>query len=314
MAVITGILGGCAADKKETTSKKEIKMAGILMQSDIEWFKYIQAGMEDAAEKYNVDLVIGNAEMQVLKESDLVDTYAAQGMDAIMLSALDSEASIPALERANEKGVKIINYNTVVNSDVMKQFVGIDNFQLGAQMGKYVADYVVSEMGGKAKVAMVTISMFEVGIQRAEGFLSETKKVPGIEIVAEQDAADPVEGASVVETIIQANDDLDIIWAANDGGAMGAIVGVNAKNKNSQIKIFGTDMSLQAANALLDENNPLFAVSTQQPYEIGYYSVEQAVKAINGDEFEAEVIVPLDMYDKKDIKKVNDYLEKFKDL
>jgi ABC-type sugar transport system substrate-binding protein len=299
---------------KSSNGTKKLKMAGILMQSDVEWFKYIQMGMEDAAKKYNVDLTIGNANMQVTDESNLVDTYASQGMDAVMLSALDTKASAPAIKRAEDKGVKVVDYNTNVDPSVQKYFVGIDNTKLGAQAGKALVDYVEKNMNGKAKVAMVTLSMFEVGKQREQGFMSEVKKDPGIQIVAKADASNPQDGANVTETMLQGHPDVDLVWGANEGGAVGAVVGVKSKGLDNKIKIFGTDMSIQTGKYILDSKNPYYYVSTQQPYEIGYKSVEVAVKAVKGQKPAAETIVPLDSFSKADTNKIQQYLDKYKNL
>lgn len=281
------------------------RIAGVMMAADIEWFRYIDAGMRAAAEEEGVSYVTGNAEMDVVQEGNLIDTYTAQQYDAIIVSALDSSASLPAINRAKESGVTIINYNTMPPGS--EYFIGIDNYQLGYQMGEYLADYIEREGVQDPKIALVTISMFEVGIQRRDGFVDAISRIDGIEFVAEQDAAEPTAGADVVETILQANPDLDFIWAANEGGAIGAVVGVSSAGRD-EVLVFGTDMSLQAAQYLLDESSPLYAVSTQQPYQIGYQALKTAVSVLRGESVGAEVIVPLDLYSKDDVERVQGYL------
>ena len=55
------------------------------------------------------------------------------------------------------RAMKLVNYNSTINSPIMTTFVGVDNYELGAQMGRYVAKYVADQMGGKAKIALLTI-------------------------------------------------------------------------------------------------------------------------------------------------------------
>lgn len=289
-----------------------VRVAGIMMASDVEWFRYIDAGMSAAAAEEGIDYVNGNAEMDVVKEGNLIDTYTAQGFDGIIVSALDSSASLPAIERAKEAGVTVINYNTTPPG--MDYFIGIDNYNLGYQMGEYLANYIEENGIENPKLAMVTISMFEVGIQRAEGFLDGISGVEDLEIVAEQDAAGPEGGADVVETILQANPDLDFIWAANEGGAVGAVVGVTTSGRADDVMVFGTDMSAQAAQYLLDEESPLYAVSTQQPYQIGYQSMKTAAAVLRGEEAPSEVIVPLDLYSKADLSRVEEYVAEAEEI
>lgn len=312
LAVMVLVSGVAFAGGQPEAADDGYRVAGIMMQSDVEWFRYINAGMEAAAAEEGVDYVSGNANLDVVQEGNLIDTYAAQQFDAVIVSAIDSSASLPAINRAKEAGVTVINYNT--NPPGYDYFIGIDNYQLGYQMGEYLADYIRENNIEAPKIAMITISMFEVGIQRAEGFLDAIRVIDDVEIVAEQDASGPERGADVTETILQANPDLDFIWAANEGGAIGAVVGVNARGMSDEILVFGTDMSIQAAQYLLDETSPLYAVSTQQPYQIGYQSMKAAVDVLDGEVVPSEIIVPLDLYSKEDLDRVEDYLAEAQEI
>ena len=179
-------------------------------------------------------------------------------------------------------------------------------------MGRYVADYVTTNLDGKAKIALLTIPKYEVGQQRREGFVAEISKVPGIEIVAEQEGELPEPSANTLETILQANPDVSIVWAANEGGTVGAITAVRASG--AAVKVFGTDMSLQTAAALLDANSGLVAVSTQDPFTIGYRSAQLALAKIAGEAVPAEEIVPLQMFTTDKPEDVTAYLDKYKAL
>lgn len=318
LLLVTVLMVACSNNdnngKNGASGDAEYEIAGILMQSDVEWFKVVEQGMKDAAEKYNVKLTIGNSDSDITEEANLIDTYAAQGKDAVLVSAVDVSASTEAVKRAIEKDVLVVNYNTHIEDDVEEYFVGIDNFDLGYQGGEALVKYVDEHLDGKAKVAMITLSMFGIGIERGDGFLEAVKDHPGIEVVAQQDASGPEEGANVTETILQANPDIDLIWAANEGGAIGAVVGAESKGLANKIKVFGTDISLQSADYLLDEDSPYYAVSTQLPYEIGYNAMETAVKALKGESVEKETIVSLDLYSKEDLEKIKEYVEENKDF
>ncbi len=303
--------GGLVMAGAEAESDDTVRVAGIMMASDVEWFRYIDAGMRTAAEEEGLEYISGNAEMDVVQEGNLIDTYVAQQFDAVIVSALDSSASLPAINRAKDAGVQVINYNT--NPPGYDYFIGVDNYDLGFQMGEYFAEYVAANDIADPTIALVTISMFEVGIQRRDGFVDATANVPGLTIVAEQDAANPTDGADVVETILQGNPGLDYIWAANEGGAIGAVVAVNSSGRDD-VLVFGTDMSLQAAQYLQDPDSPLFAVSTQQPFQIGYQSIKTAAAVIRGESVPSEVIVPLDLYSKQDPARVDEYLSEAADI
>jgi ABC-type sugar transport system substrate-binding protein len=268
--------------------------------------------MRAAAQKDGATLLVANSQGQVDTEASMVDNFVSRNVNAIVISALNADASVPALKRATDAGIKLVNYNSQINSPIMSSFVGVNNNQLGAMMGKFVVDYVNTNMHGKAKIALLTVPKYEPGQQRRDGFVAEISKDPGIQIVAEQEGMLPEPAANTLETILQAHPDTDIVWAANEGGVVGAISAKHADH--SPIKIFGTDMSLQVAKALLEPGSDVVAIATQDPYTIGYRSVEIAVAKVQGKPTDKEVIVPLQMFTAADAGPVKDYLAKYQQL
>lgn len=307
IALMATLMMGTAAQADDP-----VTIGAVQMVAEHEWFRTIELGMQEAADEAGATLLVANAQGQVDTEAAMVDTFVARGVDAILISALNGDASVPALKRAVDSGVVLINYNTTINSPTMTTFVGVDNRELGAQMGRYVADRVTADMDGKAKIALLTIPKYEVGVQRRDGFVEEISKVPGIEIVAEQEGELPELSANTLETILQANPDLDLVWTANEGGLVGAIAAKRASG--ADIGIYGTDMSLQVAAALLDPESGVKAVSTQDPYTIGYQSVKLALEKKKGSDIPGESIVPLEMFSADQPDTVNAYLEKYKAL
>ncbi|MBV9391117.1 MAG: substrate-binding domain-containing protein [Verrucomicrobia bacterium] len=295
-----------------TINAKDITLGAVQMVAEHEWFRTIELGMKAAAEKEGAKVLVGNARGQVDTEAQLVDNFVGRGVDAVIISALNPSSSVPALKRAVDDGVKLINYNTTIDSPIMTTFVGVDNSELGAQMGRYVADYVKNKMGGTAKIALIEIQKYEAGRQRRDGFVKEISQVPGISIVAEQEGELPDPAANVVETILQGHPETQLLWAANEGGLVGAITG--AKPSAGKVKIFGTDMSLQVANALLNPGSGLLAVSTQDPYTIGYTSAELAIAKVKGEKTPAKVLVPLQMFTADNPDAVRAYIAKYQAL
>lgn len=306
------LCGAASLTFTPVTNAKDITIGAVQMVAEHEWFRTIELGIKAAAEKQGAKVLVGNARGQVDTEAQLVDDFVGRGVDAIIISALNPNSSVPALKRAVDEGVKLVDYNTTINSPIMTTFVGVDNMELGAQMGRYVADYVKNKMGGTAKIALIEIQKYEAGRQRRDGFVKEISQVPGITIVAEQEGELPDPAANVVETILEGHPETQLIWAANEGGLVGAITG--AKSRQGKVKIFGTDMSLQVANALLDSNSGLSAVSTQDPYTIGYKSGELAIAKVKGEQTPAKVLIPLQMYSADKPDEIKAYITKYQSL
>ena len=92
--------------------------------------------------------------------------------------------------------------------------------------------------------------------------------------------------------ILTAHPDLDIIWAANEGGTVGAVMAVKNAGKAGRVVVYGTDTSEQLASFLLSDDGVLLAITGQQPFAIGSKAVEAALRVLRGEPVEKRVSLP----------------------
>jgi ABC-type sugar transport system substrate-binding protein len=124
---------------------------------------------------------------------------------------------------------------------------------------------------------------------RTNGFKSEIVKLEGVEIVAEQDAWLAEQAVKKVGDILTANPDINVVWSANEGGTVGAVMAVKNAGKAGKVAVFGTDTGEQLADFLLDDANILQAVTGQRPFEMGSMAVEAAVRVLRGEKVEKKI-------------------------
>jgi ABC-type sugar transport system substrate-binding protein len=284
------MIAGCAK-KNDASSHKRI--AGIVFQED-QFFRLVLFGMRDAAKNAGVELLEANSAGRPDKEIQLVNTYIAQGVDAIVISPLSARASISALERARSKGITVITYNTTIEDSIPASFVESDQVELGASTGRAARAYIDSVCGGKATVALLGFlsQAPEIYYQRKEGFVREITKLPGVRVVAEQDAWLAEQAVKKAGDILTAHPDVNLIWAANEGGTVGAVMAVKNSGRTGRVAVFGTDASDQLADFLLAEEPVLQAVTGQQPFLIGTRSVQAALAALKKEPVEKKVSLP----------------------
>ncbi|MBF9014626.1 MULTISPECIES: substrate-binding domain-containing protein [unclassified Oceanispirochaeta] len=279
------------AEGQKDKGEDKIVIAGIVFQDD-QFFNVIQKGMQAAADDLGVELLLANSNNKQDKEMELVNTYIARGVDAIVISPLSESASIAPLKRADDKGIKVITYNSPLGADFPVSYVNSSQSELGSGSGKVARGYIDRNLDGEIQVATLAFKSLlpEISDMRVNGFLNEITDLPGVKVVSQQDAWLAEDALAKAGDILTANPDLDIIYAANDGGTVGAVMAV--KNAGKDVVVFGIDASEQLANFLKDESNILQATTGQQPFQIGYQSVEFAVKAIKGEPVEETIIVP----------------------
>jgi len=285
-----------------------VKIGAILLDTKHEWFAEVIQGMKGAEKELGVEVKIMSSDSDVAKESDLIDNFIAQGINAISISPQSDEASVPAFERAVSEGIPVVTWNSKVNSPESKYFVGVNNYDLGAKTGEYTVNYIKEKMNGTAKIAVIGTSKYSVGIDRVKGFVDQVKQLEGVEIVAQQDAEFKELGLSVTESILEAHPETQIVWCWNQGALLGSLAALKGKG-NKDILLMGTDMSIDLARAMLETDSFLLAITTQQPFEIGYTSIKNAVELAQTGKTATEVLVPLKTYtldNKEDIQKYLD--------
>ena len=146
--------------------------------------------------------------------------------------------------------------------------------------------FTVSLLGGKGKVVELEgIAGTSAARDRGQGF-NDAIAGTEIEVVAKQVADfDRTQGLSVMENILQAQPEIDAVFAHNDEMALGAQKAIEASGR--EIIIVGFD-----AIAAVKEGK-MSATVAQQPSLIGELGVETAKKILDGES--VEDFVPVDL-------------------
>ncbi len=227
------------------------------------FFVTLKEGAEEAAAKAGVKLVILDAQDDSAKMTAAMEDLVQQKVDAILVNPTDSDAVTPSIMKANEAGIPVLT---------------IDR---GAS-------------GGKGKVVeLVGIPGTSAARDRGQGFNDAMKAYPGIEIVASQ-AADfsRDKGLKVFENILQAQPEIDGVFAHNDEMILGAVAAAEAAGRTG-IVFVGFDAVDDAVAAV--KEGKLAATVAQQPAVIGAMGVEKAAALLAGEELPEFIPVPLQL-------------------
>ena len=298
----------------DASSKKDkVNIGAVMFARDIEYWQLVEAGMKAAAKESKVSISVQASDRDLATEAALIDQMKVRGVNTLVISPLDADASTATLMKAKNAGMTIMQYNTKVNSDDsdLQHFVGVDNATLGKASGEAAVEYIRSELDGKAKIALMTGGTTTTGPVRRKAFTDAVGTLPGVEVVTEAEAETPEIGAQAFRTILQAHPDVDLVWAWN-GSALAGAAAVAGK-ANSSIKIVGVDMSEQVANIMSTSDSPILAVADQHSYDVGYQAVVNAVKLAQGKSVPAAQEVKPVVYeagDKEQLQMFRDELAK----
>ncbi len=268
-------------------------IAGMVFQED-QFFKLLSAGYEAAAKDMGYDIQLTNTNNDQSKETEALNTYSAQGVVGVAISPLNTQVSPAAVEDAHNAGMEIAVCNAAIDAfPYAVASFSADNVSFCKQTGeaavkfiqeKYEADRVL-----KIGVVQFKTQVPEQSADRVKGFFSALDEA-GIkyEIVSDQDAWLQDMAVETAGDMISANPDLDLIYAANDGGTVGSVMAVENAGKAGQIFVFGTDGSEQIVSLLKADTNILQAVTAQDAFQIGYSTVEALINKLEGKTVEGE--------------------------
>jgi len=291
-------------------------IAGIVFQQDI-YMKTVLAGMRAAAKEGHAELLEANSDNKVEKEAQIIDTFIARGVNAIVITALHPSNSAAALERARAKGITVIAVGSSVDkAGVVQSFKKSSDKDIGLSTGTEAARFIQEKLDGKANVAILAFKSMLPGQSndRTGGFLENAGKGTQIKVVAEQDAWLPEKAVAVAGEVLSRHPEINVIYAANEGGTVGAMQAVKNAGKEGKVFVFGTDGSEQLARGLLANDNVLQATTAQQPFVVGRSGVRDALTVLQGKAVKAEETIPVKLLARADKNIVQAFLKEQKNL
>ena len=280
---------GCkiTIDGEEATNNKVSAANGSIGLSistqNNPFFVTLAEGAKKAAKELGVELTVVDAGDDVTKQTSDIEDLVSKNISVLIVNPVDSDAVTGAVEAAMAKGVKVISVDRAVNGVEIDCQIASDNVA-GAELA---TQYIVDTLGEGIKVAELQgVPGASASIDRGQGFhnIADAK----MEVVASQTANfDRTEGMTVMENMLQANSNIQAVFAANDEMALGAAEAVAGAGKD--VLIVGFDATDDAVEAI--KAGKMDATIAQQPELIGATAVQNAAKLIGGESIPASIPV-----------------------
>ncbi|MFO7311973.1 MAG: substrate-binding domain-containing protein, partial [Bacillota bacterium] len=178
------------------------------------FFVDLREGAEEKAAELGVQLRVVDAQDDSARMLAGIEDLIAAGVDVLLINPTDSAAVIPGVLAANRAGIPVITVDRAADGGVVVSHIASDNV-LG---GRMAAELIVKASGGKAKVVELEgIPGTTAARERGQGFNEVISQYPGIVVVARQEAGfDRARGLTVMENILQAQPEIDFVFAHND--------------------------------------------------------------------------------------------------
>ncbi|WP_273327284.1 sugar ABC transporter substrate-binding protein [Vallitalea guaymasensis] len=302
-------------DDKTTDKKKEITIGFVPMTLNNEYFITMVNGAKQKAEELGIKLDVQAADQHASAAAQLtiVENMITSGVDGICIVPSSSEGLSTALTKCKEAGIPVINLDTKIDQSILDEaglkvpFYGTDNYA-GAE---FAGAYVIENFDKGTETAILTgIEGQQNAADRRNGFFDAAGS--HVNVVAEQSANWEVDqGYTATQNILSANPNIGMIFASNDGMAIGALRAVEEAGKKEDIKIIGFDAISEALN--LVEKGDMYGTVAQYPAEMGILGVENMVKIINGEDTQEYIDTGAKLITKENVEEHKKYCEQFAD-
>ena len=292
------ILGSALAVMMSTAAHAET--IGVTMaQFDDNFLTVLRNGMSDYAKTLDgVELQVEDAQNDVAKQQSQIQNFIASGVSAIIVTAVDTDATAAMSKAASEAGIPLVYVNREpVNVDQLPEkqaFVASEEIVAGT----LEAQEVCRLLGGKGKAVIMMGELSNQGARmrtKAVHDVVATDACKGIEIVEEQTANwQRTQGQDLVTNWLAAGIEFDAVIANNDEMAIGAVQALKAAGRAmDSVVIAGVDATQDALAAMAagDLDVTVFQDAAGQ----GKGAVDAALKIARGEKVDAKVYIPFQL-------------------
>jgi ribose transport system substrate-binding protein len=266
--------------------KDRYKVGFAQSESNNPWRIAETESFKATAEECGWDLVVTDAGGSAAKQVSDVDSLIAQGIDVLFLPPREESPLIPAVMRAAGAGIPTFLVDRSVDPSVAKAgqhyvaFLGSDFVDQGARVADWVIENFEGDKGIIIELEGTTGS--SPANDRKRGFDERIAGDDRFTIVASRSGDfSRDEGRKVMETLLQAHPDVNIVYAHNDEMAIGAIQALEAAGRKpgEDVLVVSIDGTRDALQAIIDgkmgvtvESSPFFgplACETMKRYAAG---------------------------------------------
>lgn len=271
------LMAGC---KQPSDSDPVKKMAVVISTLNNPWFVVLAESAAERARELGYEANIFDSQNNSAREAEHFDNIIAMEYDAILFNPTDADGSVLNVKRARDAGIPTFCMDREINSrDAAVTQLLSDNFTGCVKLGQYF----VRQVGKSGNYVEILGLVGDNNTwNRSSGFHSVVDEFPGLHMLAQQSADfDRNKAMDVMETIMQANPDIDAVFCGNDAMAMGAYQAVRAAGKADEIKVFGFDGARDAVLGVAE--GKIEATVMQFPVLMSRTSADLAHRYIQGE-------------------------------
>ncbi len=289
-------LSACTDDMSAASGGEqdtEVTSVGLMVQDlGNPFFNSMKNGVEAAAKDMGATFSAQDGRQDLAAQNDQVDAFIQQGVDVLLINAVDSEGVGPAVQRARDAGITVVAVD--VGAKNAQATVTTDN----VQAGRLACESLIEQIGGKGEILIVDGTPTTSIQDRVAGCKEALAKAPEVKVVGQQNGDNGREKALTLTTdMLTASPNIAGIFGVNDPSALGANLAAQQAGKTNLV-ITGVDGSPEATAEMGKGSSMFKGTAAQDPNLLGSTALEMAVKLRKGETLDNDtVLVPSSIVD-----------------
>jgi fructose transport system substrate-binding protein len=247
----------------------------------------MKEGAQKQAKALGVTLLTaaGKIDGDAATQITAIENMVSAGVKGILITP-SNDSVVPAIKKARAKGVLVIALDTPPNpASSVDALFATNNFTAGVLIGKYAK---VLFTGKTAKIAMLDLFPGpSVGYLRHNGFLKgfgasgvspkdSQKYDTAPQVVCNADTSgDQAKGQTAMETCLQKNPDINLVYTINEPAAAGAFTALKNAGKAGKVTIVSVDGGCAGVRNV--RAGVIAATSQQYPLKMASRGVQAVV-------------------------------------
>lgn len=267
-------------------AEDEVRIALVVKALGIGFFEAANEGAQEAAEELgNVEVIYtGPTTTTAEGQIEVISSLIAQRVDAIAVSANDQDALVPILQRAQQRGIKVVSWDSGVAPQGRSVHLNPSSNELIGRMNvKLAADALQAKGVSSGEMAILsatpTSTNQNIWIEEMEKALPEFSQLELVDTVYGDDLADKSYREAVA--LMRNHPDLDVIVAPTTVGILAAAQAVSDENRIGEVYVTGLGLPSELAGHV--ESGAIYNFAIWNPIDLGYAATMIAYNLVQGD-------------------------------
>lgn len=270
------------AEAQPSSSVPTYHFALIGEEMDHDYWRLVGDGAKATESIYDVYVeYVGPSRSNPEEQLELLDMAIKSKVDGIIVQALNDDFT-SLINNAVDAGIPVLTIDTDSSKSLRSSYIGTDNYAAGQLAG----EALVKDTGGVATVGIIIGSFDNVHHQlRIEGFKNVVDQVEGIKIVAIGESnITGVKAEEKAHTMLTDNSEINAFYGTSSYDASGIVAAAKSLNRQDNLYVIGFDTLDENIDLL--QNGGIDVLIEQQPYQMGYRSIEIMLDIIKGSSIE----------------------------